>query len=223
MIRRLEMLALAGLTVAALGALAAQAAVAATFTVPGASAEAKTTVKLLKDGAPKTAHWVFDFEGSFGQMPITCTEVLGDGTVTGGAPTDITIATPAFSACNYAGQEFKVENTGCDFTFTSTGALDIVPSGIHACEPTKEAIEFSNPALGCTLEIGKQELTGVKYHTVEESGKTAITVENNNLKFTYEGRGAFCPVGTKTGTLTTGNAILAGEEKEAMVNLKWDA
>ncbi len=234
MIRNLKALGLAGLTMLALTALAAPAAHAeAIFTVPGASKNAQTTLTLLKDGTGKTAHWVFDISNAAGTegLSLTCEEARAnemehDGLATGPEFADFTIVTPLFSKCEANGNTFTAKNEGCSFTYTSGGELDIVPAAKHLCEPKREAFVFSNATLPCTIEIGKQTLTGVGYHTVEEKegGQTVLTVELNSVKFSYAATGAGCPYGeTSNGTITTGNHIITGEQAfgGAMVSFSW--
>jgi hypothetical protein len=228
MIRKLALLGLSLLAVVALGALAVPAAQAeATFTVPGASDKTQTTLTMLKDGSGSTAHWVLDIPelGSMTCNEATATAFGDDGAMTGSKATHITIATPTFAGCTVAGLAVNAQNKGCGFTFKAAGGLDIVDSGIHKCEHTKEALVFSGP--GCTVEIGKQSLAGVTYHTVQDglSGKKVVTAEANGIaNITYEAYGFVCPLGTKSNaTLTTATAIITGEDGFGTANLEWDA
>jgi hypothetical protein len=247
MIRNLKALLLAVLVMTAFSALAASAAQAASFTVPGASATEKTTLKLIKDGTGKTAHQVLDISKSDGSgvVTFTCEELTGSGAVVGSAPAEAVITTPAFTTtgnpenkCEVVGQpEVKTTNTGCDLTFTPAGEVKIVSEPGHNCahsvgsshEAGKEPITMQAPGLGCTLEIGAQTLVGnVTYHNVVE-GKGSITVQTpptaTPLGLIYNAYGVGCPYGTTTnGKYTTGNAIVEGfTEAAAQREIKWDA
>jgi hypothetical protein len=236
MIRRLKTLMLASLAVAALGALAASAAQAVpTFTTVGGG---NATLKVLPDGAVpgKTSHQVFDIRKADGTgvLPITCEETTGEGTVSGESYTDVTIKTPGFKGCTFLGQAVTVTNTGCDFTFTADGTLHIVDETPLECEHGKKAIHFQTAApLECRVEVGKQTVTGIKYHNLDNTGKTVgnnegevVTVEAKEVAVEYQATGKDCPYGTtKNGLFTTGNAIVTGQEDpgSAMLKVRWDA
>lgn len=233
--RNLKTLALAGLTLVALAAMAPAARAEAVFTVPGATPNTTTTLTLLPDGTGKTTHWVLNISNAGGteKVTLTCNEVVAnekekDGLVTGPEFADFTIVTPQFKTCAVAGTAYTAANNGCSFTYKSGGELAIVPAGVHLCEENKrEDLVFSNAAADCTIEIGKQNFTGIGYHTVLEAGteQTNITVEQTGIKnVTYEARGKGCPFGqTKNGEIATGNQIITGESTfgGAMVSVNW--
>ncbi len=240
MMRNLKAVLLAALAVTAFGAVAASGASAAAFTVPSAGAGDETTLTTLKDGTGKTAHHVFDIRkpDGTGVLSITCNELTAHATVTGPSNTDITAVTPLFEGggivtaggdatdCTFAGQTVKVENTGCNFTFTADGTLHITSEFAatpNLCKHGEKAIHFTNTTLNCKVEVGEQTVTGIKYHNLVDG---TVTVEATNLAVTYNATGAGCAYGTlSNGLFTTGNAIVTGEKKgtSEMVEVKWDA
>ncbi len=224
MIRNLKVLLLAALAVTALGALSASAAQAARFTAPGAAAGQTTEFKILKDGTGKTAHQVFDIRKADGTgvLSITCNEAAGTGTGVGPEPTEVTVPTLAFQgACNFAGQEVEVKNTGCNFIFTAKGLLHIVNDGENVCAPGSKPLHFTNTVLNCKVEVGAQTIEGVKYHNIEGN---LVTIEALELAVAYTASGSGCEYGpTKNGLFTTGNAIVEGRRGGVKVNVAWDS
>ncbi len=234
MMRNLKAVLLAALAVTAFGAVAASGASAAKFTVPSAGAGTETTLTTLKDGTGKTAHQVFDISKTDGTgvLSITCNELTADATVVGKEPADIHVVTPLFEGggvgtdCTFAGQTVKVENTGCNFTFTPDGTLHIISefaAAPNTCKHGEKPIHFTNTNLNCKVEVGEQTVTGVKYHNLPDG---TVTVEATNLAVAYNATGLGCPYGTESnGVFTTGNAIVTAEKKgtSEMVEVKWDA
>ncbi len=225
MIRNLKVLLLAALAVTALGALSASAAQAARFTAPGAAAGQTTEFKILKDGTGKTAHQVFDIRKADGTgvLSITCNEAAGTGTGVGPEPTEVTVPTLAFQgACNFAGQEVEVKNTGCNFIFTASGLLHIVNDGANACAYGKQSLHFTNTVLNCKVEVGAQTVSGVKYHNL--TAENTVTIEAPELTVSYKASGSGCEYGESTnGLFTTGNAIVEGRRGGVKVNVAWDS
>jgi hypothetical protein len=231
--RSLKTIFMAGLVLAALAGAVPAAHAEAVFTVPGVSANTTTTLTLLPDGTGKTTHWVFNISNAGGteKVTLTCNEVVAnekekDGVVTGPEFADFTIVTPQFKTCAVAGTAYTATNNGCSFTYKSGGEMSIVPAGIHLCEENKrEDFVFTNAAAECTIEIGKQNFTGIVYHTVLEGERTNITVEQTGIKkVTYEARGKGCPFGqTNNGEIATSNQIITGESTlgGAMVSVNW--
>ncbi len=233
MIRNLKILLAAALAVSVLSASAASGASAASFTVPGAPAGQETTLTVLKDGTGKTAHQVFDIRKADGTgvLSLTCSELTGHATVTGPNPADIHAVTPLIEGgglgtnCTFV-QSVKVENTGCNFTFTPDGTLHITSEFAgtpNACRHGEKPIHFTSTNLNCKVEIGEQTVAGVKYQNLADG---TVTVEQQNIAYTYNAIGAGCPYGTTSnGLLTTGNFIITGEKKgtSEMVEVKWDA
>ncbi len=224
MIRNLKALLLAALAVTALAAVAASGASAAEFTAEGQAGK-ETTLTVFKDGTGKTAHQVFDIRKAdeSGVLSITCNEAAGDATASGATQTDVTFKTLAFQGnCSFAGQTVTVQNTGCDFTFTSgSPQLHIVDDAPNECAIGKQPIHFTNTTLNCKVEVGAQTVSGIKYHNVADG---TMTVEATELAVAYTASGAGCPYGTTTnGLYTTGNAIVKGTDKTsgAAVTVKW--
>jgi hypothetical protein len=191
-----------------------------TFTAPGAPAGETTTTKILKDGTGKTSHQVFDLGNSGSTVSMTCEAIEGTGHIIGPQNSEITLITPALSGCQVAGQPLAVTNTGCDFRFTASGEVHIVSEAGKECSHGKQPIIYTFP--GCKFEIGAQTINGIAYHNLADG---TITVERNNLQYTYNAIGAACEYGTlNNGTWTTGNFILTGERPTGtMVELKWDS
>jgi hypothetical protein len=234
MIRNLKTLLLAALAVTAFGALAASAAQAhPQFTVPGAGVAEETTLTALPDGTGKTAHHVFDIrkEPGVGVLSITCNEFTGDATVVGSSFNSATV-TPHWgklvagvfkTECNFAGQEVEVNTGACDLVFTATGTVIIQTDTklVGECKHGKQPITFNNSTLNCHVEVGEQEITGVKYNNLADG---TITVEPTELAVKYNATGVGCPYGTlENGQFTTGNTIITGERAGKMVEVKWDA
>jgi hypothetical protein len=236
MIRNLKALVLAVGAVGVLGALGATAAQAVpTFTTVGGG---NATLKVLPDGVVpgKTSHQVFDIRRAdgTGSLPIACEKPTGEGTVSGESYTDITTKTSKFNGCTFLGQAVTVTNTGCDFTFTADGTLHIIDETPLECEHGKKAVHYQTAApLECRVEVGKQTVTGIKYHNLDSTGKTVgsnegemVTVEAKEIVVEYQATGKDCPYGTtKNGLFTTGSAILTGQEDpgSAMLKVRWDA
>ncbi len=236
MIRNLRIISLA-VAVTVLGAAIASGAQAAEVTVEGAEEAKETTLTILRDGQGKTAHQVLDISKADGTgvLSLTCNEVTGDATVVGKSFTDFTVVTPIFEGggaatgadvtdCTFGGQTVKVENTGCNFTFTAgSPQLHIVSQAGKECKHGKQPIELSFGG-SCKVEIAQQTIEGVKYHNLADG---TVTVEMANLgEIEYSATGLMCPYGTTSnGILTTGNVILTAEKKGTtdMLNLKWHA
>ncbi len=225
MIRNLRTLLLAAVAATALSAVAASGASAAEFTAEGQTGK-NTTLTVLPDGTGKTAHQVFDIRKTDGTgvLSITCNEAAGDATVAGESATQITFETLQFQTnCNFAGQSVQVKNTGCDFLFTAgSPQLHIIDDTSLKCEHGVGAapIHFENTNLNCKVEVGRQTVTGIKYHNLPDG---TITVEAPEVAVEYTATGSGCPYGTHTnGLFTTGNAIVTGEDTVTgnMVNIK---
>ncbi len=239
MIRNLKVLLAAVLALSAFGAVDASSASAAEFTAEG-QANKETTLTIIKDGTGKTAHQVFDLRKADGTgvLSLTCNEAVGDATVVGPNPADIIAVTPRWAGggvatgggdatdCTFAGQSTKIENTGCNFTFTPDGTLHIISEFAatpNLCKHGEKAIHFTNTNLNCKVEVGEQTVTGVKYSNLPDG---TVTLDRQNVEYIYSATGVGCPYGTTSnGLLTTGNFIVTGERKgtNEMVEVKWDA
>ncbi len=223
MIRNLKVLLLATVAVTALSALSASATQAAPKFTTGAKVGETTEFKILKDGTGKTAHQVLDIRKADGTgvLSLTCNEIAGTGTAIGPEPTEITVPTPAFQGCIFAGQEVSIPNTGCNFIFTASGLLHIVNDSALECAHGKKPIHFTNTVLNCKVEWGAQTVEGVKYHNLADG---TVTVEMPELQLQYNATGVGCPYGTtNNGLLTTGNFIFEGRRGGVKVNIAWDS
>ncbi len=226
MIRNLKVLLAAVLALSAFGAVDASSASAAEFTAEG-QANKETTLTIIKDGTGKTAHQVFDLRKADGTgvLSLTCNEAVGDATVVGATQVEAIFKTLVTgSNCSFAGQSVSIPNTGCDFIFTAGfPQLHIVDDGALKCEHGGQPIHFTNTNLNCKIEMGRQTVSGIKYHNL--AGGT-VTVEMTELAVAYNATGVGCPYGTTSnGLLTTGNMIIEGKDKTSgtKVPLKWHA
>lgn len=98
---------------------------------------------------------------------------------------------PEYPKCKTAGSEtynIAITVNGCDYTLKST-------SGTHAtfwiqC-PSKQAIEIHHP--NCTIKfLPKSNLTGIRYTTLTEAGKHALTVDLTVENIEVEYHGGIC-------------------------------
>lgn len=220
MTRTLKAFVLAGMAMVALSALGASGAQAAEF---HCSVEPCVfTAGPDETAGTKTAHHVLVFTNTVGHsLSITCNRITSHGTSSTKTATTVTLTGIAYDACIFAGQVTTLKMNGCNYAFTSHGAMSI------QC-PEGKKIEFEIP--GCKIEIGSQALTGVTFHNIGTPGTTTtrVTVSTHvtNIAMTMSGSTAGCggvdPTKTPvTGAYTTGNSILSAETEGAVPAEGW--
>jgi hypothetical protein len=213
MIRNIKVLLIAGMAVAALGALSASSAQASGEQYHCTVAPCE--IKVNHDGTSKTAHQVFDFQVNGGNLTtVTCPGITGDATSATKTTTELTITGLSYgaaNACNVGGQLATVHTNGCHYLFTA--GTPTAEGEVHIQCPAGKAIEITFNT--CTVSVGSQTLkksaatTGILYHNVG----TEVTVESN-LDGIHGTTTAACPGGAGTfitGTYTTGNALVTGQ------------
>jgi hypothetical protein len=231
MIRNLKALLLTALAVTAFSAPVASVAQASPkFTSVSAGAAETTTLFPAKDGTGKTSHHMFDFENFpvTSSVSVTCEEITSTGTMVGSEKTEILFVTPAYKGCTAAGQVATVTNTGCNFNFKANGEMQILNESGKECAHGKAPIDIE--FTGCKVEIGTQNLAGVKYHNLNTAGTTVksnegskVTIQPAITGITYNAKGAACEYGTTSnGTYTTGNVIVAGSRPNGIAEVRWD-
>ena len=218
MIRNLKALMLAGMALAAFGALAVSSAQAAEFH----SDLAATTLTVKTDGASKTAHQVFDAPGG---GSVTCAGVSGEGLVKTKTAASIEVTLTFEGACTAFGQTAEVDTTNCVFGFTASGEVELKGAGC----------KLAVTSLGCEVSFTTPKTyKGITYHNINtESGSTVegsatyTTVSAVINGIAGEEVGAACPKAGSftTGEFTTGNVIVEGEEAPIppMANVWWTA
>jgi hypothetical protein len=204
MVRNLKMMLLAGMALGAVGALGAGAAQASGEQYHCSVAPCKVLVNA--DGTGKTAHFVFDYSVNGGNLTTTtCPFFTGHATQNTATTTELTvteISLGAVGACSVGGQPATMDVNGCHFLLTAG-----TEGTLHLQCPAGKAIQDTFGA--CTVSVGPQTLSGVKYHNVG----TEITVEML-IKNIHGTTTAGCPGGAgtfTTGEITTGNLLFTGQ------------
>ncbi len=209
MIRKLKILMLAAMAMAAVSAVGAPSVQAAEF---HCSVEpCRVTPK--PDGAvgTKTSHHMFDVNLPKQVLPITCKEIQGEGTATFKTVESLTIQNIQYQGCEFLGVPALVEMNGCDYLLTAAGEVQI------NCPPEKQ-ITFGS--LGCVVHVPAQgPFKGITFHNIpEEKSQNEITVSASIKGIQAVATGAGCPeVGESKAKseYTTGNVILTGEQDDA--------
>jgi hypothetical protein len=224
MIRNLKALLAAALALAAIGALSASGAQAASFhcnTNP-----CRGTLK--PDGTGTTAHHVFvlETENTSNSVSFTCSELQGEARVEAEEA-----ATVAVGNLNYPTAGCKVNGSsgvtfdmnGCRYSFTASGATTGTIS-VVGCTNAAKAIEITITG-GCVFSIPEsavQNLAGIDFHNLGVAPNREVTVEVRHVTIKGITANAACEpligAGHLTGlvaTYETGNTIVTGETDEA--------
>jgi hypothetical protein len=204
--RHFRLLPLAALTICAIAANPAQAAV---FTNTGGG---NTIITGLPDGTGTTAHHVINFPGD---GTFTCNSINFQGTAGNKEFAEMTV-TVAYNGCTFRGALATVNMRGCDYLYRANGGFKI--ASIVEKECAKEPMEIS--ITGCTVKLGEQEFaSGILYHplAVEEG-----TLETKLTKMQWQAVGIGCPVPGQfsNGEYETGNAILTSESDDGKQTMK---
>ncbi len=215
MIRKLKVLGVTLVALAAFGAIAsgAQAATAAF------SSTAESTT--LAGSASETSK----FTTTAGT--IECSEASFGGTATGKKLTKVPITSVSYGGCKFLGFiNVAVEMRGCHYEFTagtltssghSTGTAAVVGSNCNT-----EPIRFAAGSL-CTVTVGatgNSALTSINY---ENSGTKNIKVIPNVGNITYSQSGSFCSTATDaTGVYEKGATVVKGNSEGATLRIVED-
>jgi hypothetical protein len=213
MIRNLKVMLAAALALTALGAIAASAHAADEF---HCSVE-PCRLNAGPDGTGKTTHQVFIVKNAAEteSVSFTCEKLTGVGTNATKTATEVKLplTNTSYANCTVNGSPgVVVDAAGCEYVFHSAGGttdqagVDVVCSGTNKIQVTVPG--------GCTFTIGNQSLTGIGYHTINESPNREVTV-TSNVSGIATTANATCaalinPNQTLTGFYTTGNAIVTG-------------
>lgn len=222
MARNIRKLGLVLIAVFALGAVAAQAASAATEHT--FNSEIGNTV-LTADNSGLGEHVLSVTTKGGTKLSVSCTTVLFSGNQVTKTADEINLH-PTFGkknakgeagSCKLAGITVTVTTTGCNFTFDSdtSGTPENATTSI-VCEAGKV---ITSTAAGCTISIGSQgPLHGVSY-TGEGSGASrTIKVAASVKGIAWSAKGALCGLiglgNGETGTNGeyTGTALTKGFE-----------
>jgi hypothetical protein len=203
--RKLKLLTLTAVALAAVSAVTAASAQAIAFH----AASAPLAISTSEAGfTAKQKHQVFDAAGA----SITCTSVKGTATATSTEQaaiesTSIQYPDPGETggSCTFVGQTATVTMNGCQYNFHANGVIDI-----EDCNQGK-VIEFEVPNPVCKVTVGEQSGKKVVTYT-NISSKTEIQASPNVTGISYTATGAGCPsAGSNTnGEYTTGNVIFRG-------------
>jgi hypothetical protein len=203
MIRNLKVILLAGMALAAVGALGAGAAQASGELYHCSVEPCKVIINPDGSVGSKTAHFVFDFRVNSGNLTTTtCNRMTGHATSNTKTTTELTVTEIKFTECNVAGQAATMLTNGCHFLLTSG-----TEGTLHLQCPAGQSIQDTFGT--CVLSIGAQTLSGVKYHNVG----TEFTVEML-ISGIHGTTTAGCPGGAGTftnGEITTNNLLFTGQ------------
>jgi hypothetical protein len=232
MIRKLKVLMLAAMALAAIGVVnvaGAQAAVEFHCSVE------PCTATLKSDGTGKTAHHVIVIKNSIGESnAITCESLSGEATSSTKTTGTLAFKNLKNTGCKDSlGSGVTIHWNGCEWHLVSAGA-----GGVHIWHWTNctkvngvpDPVEITI-STGCIFKISEQSLTGPIYHNIGEEAKTTteLTVEIKapNIAVTAVGTKAQCgldPAKTPiTGEYTTGNSLITAETDPGgvMANAWW--
>jgi len=231
MIRKLKILLVATMALAALGVFVASAH----------AAEEKfhcnvepCRLRAKNDGTGKTGHQVFVLNDTSGhEVSFTCPTITAEGTSSLKSSSATLFTNINYGTeCSVNGQPgITIVTTGCGYEFLSAGGA--TGAGFNIVCETGKQIEVRIP--NCTFTIaGGQKLTGARYHNIgkESETTTEITSESNNIKgvavtILSGGTEANChvnPTQALSAEFITGNVIATGETDVAspvMGNTWW--
>jgi len=211
MIRKVKALGIALLAMTALGAVAAQAASAGEYTVPGAGA---TQVSHL------TTDIITNHKFTTPSGSVTCTHVTFSGTQTGPNSTQLTIV-PIYTGCTAFGfATAHVKMNECDYLFTeptSVGANLWTIHPPHIQCPEGKAIEITPTAFGasvCTQKIAAQTPTNghiMASNNALGGNEMDVVLETTIEGIHYTGNGGACGNGeTHSDATYTGKDTVTG-------------
>ncbi len=102
-------------------------------------------------------------------LPITCSQVTGEGTTTSKAVTQVTFQNIEYDGCEFLGVPASIQMNGCHPLFSSAGEVTT------NCPEGKQA---SFEALGCVVRVPAQgPLKGITFHNIpEEKSQNEVTV-----------------------------------------------
>jgi hypothetical protein len=219
MTRNLRVLLGGAMVLAAFGVLGASGAQAAEF---HCSVEpCRLTLQPDTSAPSKTAHHVITIDNTVGQsIAITCDQITGEakeGKAVKKTTGELQFSGIVYDKCLNGAVATVIRMNGCKYLFKAAGTLTI-----EGCEAGK-SIEIELGATGCIFTIAAQgPLGGTSYHTNGVIPNRELTVEINikNIAVTSPSTALQCNgfhiEGTNlTGTYTTGNTIVTGEEDKA--------
>ncbi len=196
---------LAVIAVFAFSAIAASAAQAEYNLTPAKSPAWITAEQIAHQAGNK-------FELTSRGTRYECSKVTYKGTVTGLNVTDATL-TPSFEGCTANGElAMTVDVNGC--TITLTGHTNAAGEGeLHLLCPEGKQVEFTIPAISCTLKVHEQTPTsgGFKYTNTEEVHPDDVDATASLVGITYE------RVGTSTGCVAS--APKEGNDTDLLTNI----
>jgi hypothetical protein len=231
MTRNLKALIATALALTAFGAFSASGAQAADEFHCSVS-PCKLTAK--QDGTGATAHQVFIVENAAKteSVSFTCHALSADAEFSGNTTTELTLTNLQYTTCTVNGAPGVTwDMNNCHYTLTRGSAGNAAAGTTDGAEthldcPGLNKVRITIPEIGCTFEIGSQVLTGVGYHTVGTSPNREITVTTKNATVAgVTGNAACNPLmntgQAMTGTWTTGNMVLTGEDAEGEMADAW--
>jgi hypothetical protein len=178
-------LKLLGLSLCAVLAMSAFAAMNATGSTPGHFVSSVSHASILGSEGPGSTHRThLTLDGQEGQ--IGCTTATYTGTTASPTVESLTV-TPSTTGCTTTGTSTAVNIThnGCIYTFTVTQSSSSAIK--HILCPVNSKIEIHHPS--CTIKIPPQTIANAGIITqTTENGTHALTLDiNESVKTEYEG------------------------------------
>jgi hypothetical protein len=213
--RKLKVVMLAAMAVAAFGVFNAAGAQAAQFHC----SKEPCTATTKPDGTAKNSHHVFIVTQGIASAATTCSRLKGESTGNPMVSETMTLENIVYEECNVAGAPSTVKMNGCDYRFHSNGEVDVI------C-PEGKTIDIEVLATGCKFSIGSQNgLKTVSYATIGTAPNREVTVSTNVTNVVGSANGLCAAVGIASGNITgdytTGNTIVTGESASGEMGEAW--